>query len=483
MRAQPASAAADRLAAAKSLAELQPPAIKVLAEFLARKHKSNDAERRTVLRKIRADVPNRKGRFYQPKRMTKKQRKRRDNIDWLAKLVKLKQRKGLGEVIADVAAIRALAAAKHWDGATAIFDFAFTRMGMVYRDECGRYLRKMSPYSIPTLIRNSGMRKRRWKKRSRVRYATYQLERLDRQLAVKAIAATGADERLRAELFHAFRDVFYRDAARPILDWVDNSSPVVRKAARQAWLAYVTGKKPKDPPKRKLKLPGGKETREKKPLWLHYRDLAKNALYERAEELFGEKPSGETLASLSKKVFDHYDSKRTEVDEREIGDAVKAAKQNEWAKAIPALDRILARWPKHKRRGEFADAYYEYAMHLEDQKKWREASVAYGKANAIAPGAENATGALANRHYMMGRAMADAGKDGSAEYRKALSINPNHRRAKAALQGKNPDKVARTAGANSGGGGGSKWMLYVGLAGGAGALLLLGLAIVLKRRA
>jgi len=477
-----ATGAAERLAAAKELAELKPAPVKVLREFLARKHKSNDAERRKVLRAIRAAVPNRKGRFYQPRRMTKKKMKRRDNLDWLAKLVTLKDRPALGEVIADVATIRALAASKHWTGADAVFDLSFTKRGLIYRDECGRYLRKMAPYSLPTLIRNSGIRKRRSRNRSRIRYATYQLERLDRQLAVKAINATGADERLRAELFHAFRDVFYRDAARPILEWVNDTSPVVRKAARGAWMAYVTGPKPKKPPERKLKLPGGKETKKKKKLWLHYRDLAKNALYERAEQLFGEKPSGEELGPLSKKVFAHYDGKRAERNDKEVNDAVSAAKQNRWDSAIPALNRILARSPKHEKRHAFANAFYEFAMYLEDKKKWREASAAYGKANAIAPNAENAVGALANRHYMIGRALVTEGKDGTGEYRKALSINPNHRRAKAALQGKNPDKVARTAGASGGTKGDQKWMLYLGLGGGAAALLLLGVALITRRR-
>jgi len=474
-------AAADRLDAAKKLVALDPAPVAALAKFLERKHESTDNQRRNVLHGIRAEVPNRRGRFHTPGRLTKKQQARRDNLDWLARLVKRKKQKGLGEAIADVAAIRALAASKNWKAAKVIFDFAFSKKGIIYRDECGRYLRKMAPYSLPTLVRNSGIRKQRWKHRSRIRYATYQLERLDRQMAVKAIAATGVDERLRAELFNAFREVRYRDAARPILDGVNAHSPLVRAAARRAWMAYVSDKNPKKAPERKLKLPGGKETKKKKKLWFNYQDLAKNALYERHEQLFGDKPSSENLVALSKKLFKHYDDKRSEDQKGRVDAALAAAKQRKWDEAIPAIDRILAQSPEPPNRRHFADAYLDYAMHLEDQKKWREAAVAYGKAHAVAPEADTAAGALANRHYMLGRALAAQGKDATAEYRKALAIDPKHARANAALAGKNPDKVARDAGKKTTANGDSKWMLYLGLGGGAGALLLLVLA--LKRRA
>lgn len=379
-----APAAADRLDAAKQLAALRPPAVATLAEFLARTRESADADRRKVLQAIHAQVPNRKGRFYQPGRLTPEQQKKQDELDWLARLVKLADQPGLGDTIADVAAIRALAASQDWNAAAVMFNFAFADDGVAYRDECGRYLRDMAPYSLPALIRNAGIRRHTWKYRSQIRYATYQLERLDRQAAGKAVQATGGDERLRAELFHAFRDVHYRDAVRVVLDWVDADSPLVRAAARQTWMAYVTGKKPPDPPKRKLKLPGGKETKKKKKLWLNYRELAQNALYERAEQVLGSKPAGEALGPLSTRLFAHYDAKRAQAETRLVDDALQAAKAKTWDKAIPAMDRILARNPNHERRGAFAEAFYEYAIYLEDQKKWVEAAHAYGKANTIA---------------------------------------------------------------------------------------------------
>ena len=83
---------------------------------------------------------------------------------------------GLGEVVADDAAIRALAKTNDIHGAAVLFTTAFGDDTIIYRDEIGRYLRKMEPYSIPALIVESQN-----KNYDKKRYANYQLERLDRQ--------------------------------------------------------------------------------------------------------------------------------------------------------------------------------------------------------------------------------------------------------------------------------------------------------------
>jgi hypothetical protein len=140
-RRQPAAA---RLETAAALAQLAPDAIPELQAFLARQRRSNEAGRREVLRAIKADVPTKDGRFRPPGRGQEKVNMG-DDFDWLAALVELDHRAGLGEVIADVAALRALAASKSSRGAAAILDFGFTDDGLVYRDECGRQLRKMAP--------------------------------------------------------------------------------------------------------------------------------------------------------------------------------------------------------------------------------------------------------------------------------------------------------------------------------------------------
>jgi hypothetical protein len=142
----------ERVAAAAKLAELGPHVVDVLAEFLKRKHESTPEQRRTLLRSIKASVPDKSGNFQSPGHEKAAKVRADDKFDWLAELVGLPPQAGLGDTIADDAAIRALAASRQIAAATVILDVAFAADTMVYRDECGRYLRQMSPYSVPALI-------------------------------------------------------------------------------------------------------------------------------------------------------------------------------------------------------------------------------------------------------------------------------------------------------------------------------------------
>src|SRR5438874_3290530 len=118
------------------------------AAFLGRKHTASVEDRRKVLEAIKAAVPDEKGRFKQPERKTAQEEKADDELDWQAQLATLdKATPGVDEVIADDAAIRELSATKDVRAAQVIFDAAFADETMIYRDECGRYLRKMEPYS------------------------------------------------------------------------------------------------------------------------------------------------------------------------------------------------------------------------------------------------------------------------------------------------------------------------------------------------
>ncbi len=470
---KPGSGAA-KLDAASKLAAVSPMPVAELVTFLGRKRTSSDSERRKVLRMIRAAVPDRKGRFRTPRRKKKKAVKAADAFDWLEKLSKLPASKpGRDEVIADVAVVRALAASKRNDAAAAVLDFAFDKVGIVYRDECGRYLRRMAPYSVPALIRATPKRNNR----SRARYATYQLERLDRQSSAKALGAAAVDDALMVETLKAFSDVLYRDAVRIVLATVDHQSPRVRKAARLAWLNYAEGRPPRKAPKRKLKMAGNRLSDKEKPLWLTSRELARIELNRKVVELLGESPSGRAdLGKLSRKLFAFYDKRRADRDLAAFDNAEKLYLSGDAAEAAKAFDRILAAAPSHPRRAEMAPAYLAYAKQLEELKKWRAAAAAYAKAHGAAPKGDSASIALAGKHYSIGRALTAEGRTADASFRRALEADPKHRSAAAALAGKDPDAV-KSAGSHA-----KPWMLYGGIGGGAAALLLLALGLVLRRR-
>jgi hypothetical protein len=164
-----------RLAAAKDLTAIGARVEDQLAAYVARPHTSTPDDRRKVLAKIHAAVPDKSGNFHAPPRDEDKKNVD-DKVDWLPDLVKLDPATpGAAEVIGDVAALRAIAAAKDPKAARVILDAAFADDTMIYRDECGRLVRAMQPFSIPALMVDSQA-----KSESRRRDARDQHERLDR---------------------------------------------------------------------------------------------------------------------------------------------------------------------------------------------------------------------------------------------------------------------------------------------------------------
>lgn len=463
-----------RAAAAAALLELGPDAVPAVKEFLFRDRRSTEDERRAVLGMIEAAVPDARGRFIMPKR-DPSEKKPEEDLDWLPALLALEPATpALGEVIADVAAIRALAASESFEAGDVILQWAFTADGLAYRDECGRYLRAMAPWSLPGLIRGSIHLK--GKHADLGRYARYQLQRLDREMPDKAIS-TAPDDATKIAVLKAYDDVHHPDAVLAVLDTTNDVSPAVRAQARATWYGYVTGPPPPPAPKRKLSLPGGKFTEEEMPLWLTYREWAEIELRERYEEVFGRKPERRAkLKAMSDELFAHYDAQRAERLQTRAARAAELAGAGQHAEAAAVYDGVLAEQPDHPARADMAPTYAALGDALTGERKWRAAAIAYGKAHALAPDAPEAKRAQANQHYAMGKAIAAGGGDGEPELRRALEIDPGHPRAAAALEGDDPDPVADGGTAP---GGQPRWLLFGGAAAG---LLALALAIAAARK-
>lgn len=502
--------AEERLAAAAKLQELAPRLVAPLGAALERPHQATADERRAVLRAIDAAVPDASGKFAQPKRQQTAEIKADDKLDWMAALVKLgpdtpapaaddadkkdadkkkdKDRKkdpdgageeaeppppaatlsatAIGEVITDVAIIRALAASRAHEAAHPIFNAAFADDTMIYRDECGRTLRKMEPVSIPVLtIESQGSGDRR-------RYATYQLERLDRQDPGKALAAATSDEALLIAILDAFRSTKHREAVYAVFDYIDKESPRVREAARKAWLGYVVGKPPPPAPKRKMQLPGGKLAEKETPLWLTYRELAEEKLRKVSEELLGtpigEKEKVDTEA-VSRAVFAHYDAIRAKRDAEQWSAAKAMAASGDVAGAVARLDELLAVNPERgepAERAEMAGIYLTHAKALQQQEKWSESAAAFSTALGLAPEGATAKDAAAGRDFALGKAMEADGKDGTGLYRRASVTKPDFQEAVEASGEARP-----------------RWMLYVASLAGLMAIALAALAVRRRRLA
>jgi tetratricopeptide (TPR) repeat protein len=471
---------ATRKAAIAELEQIAPSAIETIGEWLVRPRTVADPDpRRAVLLSIEAAVPDKDGKF-KALRQSSLEKRADDKFDWLPKLLALDAATpALGEVLSDIAAIRALAATKDIRAAQLIFDTAFGS-SIVYRDECGRYLRKMEPFSIPALTRESQRRGS-----DRKRYATFQLERLDRQDANKAIAAGTGNEALQIAIIDAFRETKHREAVHAVWSKVDDNVPNVRAAARLAWLGYITGPPPPPAPKKKLMLPGGKETKKPKPLWLTYRELADNELRNASNTLlhtdyiiedpftlddkeFSQKAQPIDLEAVTKQLFAYYDGERAKRDNVQWTQAKVHAASGDLVKAVAILDRLIAANPDRPERGEMAQIYFSWAKKLEADTKWALASAAYSKAHGMDPKGGNAKQALAAHHFTLGKALEAQGKDGGPDFRRAVALVPDYAPAKTAadrVEGKKP-----------------LWMIYAAIGAGGLAMLLFAAAMMRRRR-
>jgi tetratricopeptide (TPR) repeat protein len=470
--------AAARKAAIEELNKLAPTAIEAIGAWVQRAHATEQADRRKALGEINAAVPDKAGRFP-----ALPPGKKEEEVDWLKALFEVKvDLTPHNELMADVAAIRALAGTRDPRAATAILDIAFGEDTIIYRDECGRYVRKMEPYSVPALTRESQAAK----DPERRRYATWQLERLDRQDPLKALSAAAGDERLTIAVLDAFRETRLREAVHAVWTKVGADSPAVRAAARAAWTDYITGPPPPPAPRKKLQLPGGKLTKKPKPLWLTYRELADNELRQAANELLGEdyplqdedslddkpvtvKTEKVDLEVLTRRLFDHFDGERAKKEAAQWAAAKAKAEAGDLQTAAAMLDRLIATNPDRGERAEMAAVYARWGKQLEDKQQWAEASAAYSKAHGLDPKAAAAGGRLAAHHYTLGKALEAQGKDGGPDYRKAIALKPDYAPAKEA--------AVRTSGGHK-----PTWMIYAAII----ALILAGglfAAAMVRRRA
>jgi hypothetical protein len=473
---------AARKAAIEELGKLAPTAVDAIGAWVTRPHQTEQADRRKVLAEIKAAVPDKTGKFAQLP-LTGKQQKADDELDWQTALLELDPgMPAAGEVIADVAAIRALAATRDIRAAGLVFDIAFGEDSIIYRDECGRYIRKMEPYSVPALTRESQVAK----DPERRRYATWQLERIDRQDPLKALAAAAGDERLTIAILDTFRETKLREAVHAVWTKVSADSPAVRAAARAAWMSYITGPAPPPAPRKKLQLPGGKLTKKPKPLWLTYRELADNELRQAANELLHEdyQLNDETtlddkpetvkvekidLEAVTKQLFDYYDGERAKKEGAQWTAAKAKADAGDLETAAAMLDRLIATNPDRAERAEMAAVYAKWAKQLEEKQQWAEASAAYSKAHGLDPKAADANARLAASYYALGKALEAQGKDGGPDFRRAVALSPSYAQAQSAAERTTP--ASRPT-----------WMLLAAIVAAVAAMGLFG-AAMLRRRA
>jgi hypothetical protein len=425
---------------------------------------STDADRRAVLTSFGGQVPDEAGVFRPPPRPPRGGPP--PDPDWLVELSKLDASSpAVAESKRAVETLRALAQSKDPRAAAILLEFAFSPNGIVFRDECGRQVRAMSPYSLPALLKASAEKKR--DRGSWARYASYQLDRLDKARPAYALKAAPDDDLLVAML-DAIRSVKHPDAVDAVLEHANANSHAVRKAARAAWLAYVTGPPPPPAPKAKRKLPGGKLTDEEMPLYLTYRELAGEALRRELTLLEGAAPGAkETAEAMTQRLFALYDKRREALWDSVIAEAEGAAKLGDWTKVGEKYDHILLQDPFYGGREKMVVGYLELGRAQAKAKEWAKAAVSFNKALSIdpkGPRASEAEGELYTARAMVAEAEGRSGADDMARAHRSGGAGETMRMAVR-------DHLRSRRG----------WMLYAGAGAGALAVALVAL-LVLRRR-
>lgn len=284
-------------APARNLAETEASNwILVKAALLADRARSK-GEYRSVLAVIGGDVPNRYGHFaLHWKKAHGHQVKVSE--DWFEDLLVMplaKVSSAMHDVYRDCVLEAALlrAAAKIGrenpaltrDVVATLLDAAYTHRG-TFRDEVGRAIASMGDEAVPHLLRESIpplVRSKRDEESTpykRALYAEYSLDRMGRLHPQSAIASVRDQPRLLVSLFRAYELAKTGAAAESLLDFVDAPTPQVRAAARDAFMAYVTGPMPTIR-KKTLRLLGGGTTT--KSAHVSYRGLAWAAIRDRLE--------------------------------------------------------------------------------------------------------------------------------------------------------------------------------------------------------
>ena len=464
--------AADRLAAGRAIATLPPSGFELYAERLLRPRTVAPETFRALILETWAQVPNpnyaKDGQLWThkpeppwkpPPVKRGEKRPRRppphdpEKVEWLQALAELDldgnptlaalpdRVEARAEAVEAVALMRALAATAREGALDPIFDFAFHLDG-VFRDECGRTIRSMESRAIPGLVRRMHAKTKGLAAYRMRRYASYQLDRMDRASPKKAIAGT-LDDRLRAEILHAYGEVRALDAVEAILEQTDASARRVRNEARWAWLRYVTGPPPPPPPKRKRKLPGGHEESEEKEDYLDYREMAVLALGRtlaeiRGEEFDPEHPPATTEAKrLTDELFAFYDGRRAAEWAGIFDGGMARSRAGDVAGAAADFDSILAHDPFYERRAEMADTFYALGESLLGKDPARAAAVlrqamvlesASGK-----PPSPRAQRAEARLHWLDGLARLRRGGEARVELERAISLDPSLGEAREAL--------------------------------------------------
>jgi tetratricopeptide (TPR) repeat protein len=266
--------------------------------------------------------------------------------------------------------------------------------GGALRPEITRHVRALGDRSIPALIetrKDASFELRRW--------ASSQLDAMGKRIPGDAVQTT--DNQVLADVLHAYGVVHDLDAVPVILSFVGSDRVQVRTAARESLTSF------------------GQDANWK--------------LREAYANLTGKPaPEGWPASQVAKELFEASDRVRLHEVYGLLEEALKKANDGNVDEAAAAFDKILARQPMLDRRGEMVPTYLAQAQKLEAADPAAALALLH-KAERLAPEGPRVPQIQAEIAYLEGNDLARRGIPDREPFKRALSLDPGHAKARAEL--------------------------------------------------
>lgn len=270
-----------------------------------------------------------------------------------------------------------------------------------FRPEIVRILKSLGDKAIPALIETKGTELRHW--------GYNQLEAMGKRVPGDAVQTK--DNEVLADVLHAFAAVHEMDALPVILSFVNSDRVHVRNAARESVTRF------------------GQDA-----IW-KLREAYSNVTGKSAPDTW-------TAADVARELFTAYDRFRLQEVYGLLDEGLAKEKAGKLDEAIAAFDKVLARQPMIDRRGEMVSAYVTYAQRIEDEDPVKALSI-FRKAARLAPNGPRTSQIEAEIAYLEGKELLARGIADTEPFKRALTLDPSHTKARAELERLETDVEAR----------------------------------------
>jgi tetratricopeptide (TPR) repeat protein len=266
--------------------------------------------------------------------------------------------------------------------------------GGALRPEVARQVKALGDKAVPALIET------RKEPSSELRHWAFaQLEAMGTRVPGDAVQTK--DNRVLADVLHAYALVHDMDALPVLLSFVNSDRIQVRGAARDALADF------------------GQDA-----IW-KLREAYANVTGKPA-------PDGYSAAEVRKELFAAYDRLRLQEVYGLLDEGLAATQEGKLDEATEAFDKVLARQPMIERRSEMFPAYVAYAAQVEPSDPGK-ARALYEKALRLWPETSRRPQIEAEIAYLEGKELLGRGVADSEPFERALRLDPTHAGARAEL--------------------------------------------------